>query len=81
MGVFQDWQNSIPAMKQVIAIILLIVNIFFPGIGTMISACVGGGKLITDQLLVGLLQWLTAFCIVGWIWSIYWGILMVQKAN
>ena len=79
--VCEGWQSSIPSMNKTTALILFIVNIFFPGLGTMISACVGGGSLNTDQLLVGILQWLTAFLIIGWIWSIWWGWLMYSKAS
>ena len=79
--VCDNWQSSIPSMSKGMATILLIINIFFPGLGTMISACAGGGNMITDQLIVGILQWFTAGCLVGWIWAIWWGFLMMGKAK
>jgi hypothetical protein len=79
--VCEQWQGSIPSMDKGMAILLLVLNIFFPGLGTLICAFMGGGDVITDQIIVAILQWLTAICIVGWIWAIWWGILMYQKAK
>lgn len=79
MGLFDELQAEIPATTQVIAIILLIINIFFPGIGTIIMSFMGGFKVKT--LIVGIVQLCTAFIIIGWIWSIYWGILCLQKSK
>ena len=78
--VCEKWQESIVSTDKTMAIVLLILNIFFPGLGTLINAFMGDG-VVGDQVLVALLQWLTAICIVGWIWAIWWGILMTQKAR
>ena len=80
--VCEKWQQSIPSIDKTMALILWLINIlFWPGLGTMISAFMGGGDMITDQLIVGILQWLTCGCIVGWIWAIWWGYLLYQKAK
>lgn len=79
MGVLEEIQGEIPSTTQVTAIILLIINIFFPGWGTIIMSFIGGFKVKT--LIVGILQFLTAFIIIGWIWSIWWGILCLQKSS
>ncbi|MCP4367039.1 MAG: hypothetical protein GY797_02825 [Deltaproteobacteria bacterium] len=47
----------------------LILNIIWPGLGTMISAC-AGEKFQCNTLCHGVLQWLTSIVLVGWIWSI-----------
>jgi len=77
---------AIPEMHIAAAIICLILNIFFPGIGTIVAGfCVfccgnpgqsGGGKVGTFciNFWVGLLQIGTVwFFLLGWIWSIMWG--------
>ena len=77
----EKWQESIPQLTKNMALILWIIDIFWPGLGTLISACMGQNGLITDQLIVGLLQGFTACCFVGWIWAIWWGYLRHQKAK
>ena len=73
------WQlvTDIPALKNVTAYICLIINIIIPGVGTMICSCVGDANINKTQLTVGLIQLLTSPYLIGWISSIYWGILMV----
>ena len=40
----------------------------------MLAACAGYHKYWSKtQLFVGLLQMLTAYVLVGWIWSWWWG--------
>lgn len=72
-------KNQLPVLNPALAVILLIVNIFLPGVGTMILGCLNGGCNWT-HIIVGLLQFITAGIIIGWIWSIWWGILLVQRS-
>lgn len=58
---------------------LLLLNIFFPGVGTMLSSCMGGRGFVGTQFMIGILQLLLAATIVGWIWSIWWGCLIWNK--
>lgn len=60
---------------------LLLLNIFLPGLGTMISSCMGRDGIVCEQLLVGLLQMLLSGFLIGWIWSIWWGCLIWGKDN
>jgi hypothetical protein len=73
-------QDKLPSVDKCMAIILLLINIFFPGVGTMICACIKGG-FVMENLVVGLIQFLTACCIIGWIWSIWWGVVIIQKSS
>ena len=61
-------------------IIFFILNIFFPGSGT-ISAGICGRKVNWKAVLVGLLQFFLAFVIIGWIWSIWWGYLIYETSS
>ena len=60
-------------------LILFIVNIIFPGWGTMISACVGK-KFEATTLIFGLLQMFLFWTIIGWIWSIVHGYWIYEKS-
>ena len=73
-------RDSLPSLNPALAVLLLVVNIFLPGVGTMILGCLGGG-CAWQHIIVGVLQLITAGIIIGWIWSIWWGILLVQKST
>mmetsp|Transcript_17399 Transcript_17399/g.20202 ORF Transcript_17399/g.20202 Transcript_17399/m.20202 type:complete len:82 (+) Transcript_17399:21-266(+) len=76
------WQQTIPSIKgEYMAIILWWVNICYPGAGTLASSCLGEPDWIMDQIIVGILQWLTACCFIGWIWSVWWGGLIYKKRS
>ncbi|KAG2372865.1 hypothetical protein C9374_013072 [Naegleria lovaniensis] len=59
-------------------ITILILNIIFPGIGTLVAACVSKKKK-KYSIIFGLLQFFTSFLLVGWIWSVVWGIFMFKR--
>uniref|UniRef100_A0A0B6Z287 Protein SPEC3 n=1 Tax=Arion vulgaris TaxID=1028688 RepID=A0A0B6Z287_9EUPU len=83
--------NAIPYMPLPLAVILCILNIVVPGLGTFISswACLCGcktklGKPATAfglNMLSALLQMVSFVVIVGWVWSILWGMNFVQIAT
>ena len=73
-------QASIPKIKgEWMAVLVWWVNVFAPGLGTAGSSCLGDGSCIMDQVLVGILQMITSPCIVGWLWSCWWGALVYKK--
>ena len=77
---FEKWQESIPKISgELMSVLLWWINVVMPGFGTMASSCLGSSDVIMDQVIVGILQWLTAGCIVGWLWSIWWGALIYKK--
>ncbi len=59
---------------------LLLLNIFFPGFGTMINSCLGHHCSGTT-FLVGIAQLLLTPLLIGWIWSIWWGCLMTNSEH
>lgn len=76
-----DLENaSVRKQSPNVGILCLILNIIFPGIGTIINSVVGGDFLVKG-LVVGLIQLFTAFLIIGWIWSIWWGFLILKKSK
>ena len=76
----EGWQGEIPAVKgEIITIIIWVMNLFRPGMGTFVSSCLGDSHCISSQVIVAILQMLTAVCVVGWVWSIWWGALIYKK--
>ncbi|XP_012942355.1 protein stum homolog [Aplysia californica] len=83
--------NAIPCMPVGVAVVLCILNIVIPGLGTFFSAwtCLCGcktklgkpAKAFCLNLLSALLQMITFVFIVGWVWSIIWGMNFVQIAT
>ena len=69
------WRESIPVMGACCAWILLFVNIFLPGWGTMIMAL---KNCSCKCFLIGLLQFLTAAFIIGWVWAIYTSVIAIE---
>jgi hypothetical protein len=77
---FQKHKNMIPTTNVFMAWWILICNFFWPGMGTCIMGCISNDFLV-EHLVVALLQFVTAACCVGWIWSIYWGVVCLIKAR
>ena len=46
----------------------------------MIAACAATDTVSKTQLTIALIQFLTSVVLIGWIWAIYWGYLMVMKS-
>lgn len=62
-------------------LILLIVNCFLPGIGTMVSSYCAD-SINWEAMGVGLCQLLTVpLFLIGWIWSIVWGVKIYEKSK
>ena len=75
-----DLMVNVPRLSGPWPYICFILNIILPGTGTMISSCVGyQGAWSKTQLTIGFVQMLTAVYIVGWIFSVWWGWLILQK--
>ena len=72
--------SDVPRLTGVWPYVVCILCIVLPGSGTMISSCVGyTTSWSKTQLFVGILQMLTAVYIIGWLWSIWWGIKLLKK--
>jgi hypothetical protein len=60
------------------AVLMLVLNIILPGTGTMLNGCFG--RVCCDLIIIGFLQMITAILLVGWIWSIWYGIRILGAA-
>ncbi|GJQ83224.1 hypothetical protein Trydic_g8823 [Trypoxylus dichotomus] len=91
-------RGAIPVLPVALAWICLLLNVFLPGTGTVLSGmfclCLGKprfsqydgprpriGAFLID-LIIGCGQLFTVlFCLVGWGWSIWWGVIMLKIAR
>ncbi|KAG8182501.1 hypothetical protein JTE90_020416 [Oedothorax gibbosus] len=83
------FRKAVPCMPLGLSIILCIVNMLAPGLGTFLAAftvlCGCPTEYCDEErctaflynVLAAFLQLLTALIVVGWVWSIMWGITFV----
>ncbi|CDW74367.1 UNKNOWN [Stylonychia lemnae] len=72
-------EDSINATSSGMALVCLILNIFIPGAGTVVNAV--SGHKVCPGVLYGVLQFIFTMFFFGWIWSIVYGIKIVQVAE
>lgn len=70
---------NLPSIKRrPWGIIVLVMNVLLPGSGTFIAA----GNMEERRLFVhGVLQVVLTVVLVGWLWSIVWGVLLFVKSR
>lgn len=78
--VCEQLTDHIAPVKSPWGLIQLILNIIFPGTGTILNSCMAT-KFNATTFIVGILQFILAYILIGWIWSIWWGILIVEKSR
>ena len=77
------WQlcTNVCAISNEWAYVCLALNVLLPGTGTMLCGCLGDKNMNKTQVILGMFQLMTAVFLVGWIVSIYWGYLIVEKSE
>ena len=72
-----------PGVPFNIAILCGIMNIVIPGSGTFIATFVSeeSNQPSNHQLVVSILQFLTSFLLIGYIWAFYWSFKIGQKSQ
>ena len=63
-----------------LAVLCLVLNIFVPGFGTIINAYQSHHNRGTG-VCIGILQFLLTVFLIGWIWSIVYGINIVHQSS
>ncbi|CBJ28924.1 expressed unknown protein [Ectocarpus siliculosus] len=59
-----------PVLRKPLAFVLLVINVFVPGLGTVIA---GFLTCKLKSIFTGILQLVTTSLVVGWVWSVMWG--------
>ena len=80
---YEIWERivQVPLVSKPVAVVQGIVNLVFPGFGTMIAACANEQDTVSKaQISIGLFQFLSSFLIIGWVWAMYWSYLIGMKA-
>lgn len=65
-----------PVIEKEMAIVVLVVNIFIPGIGTIVAGVLGEKPLIGR----GIAQLILSIILIGWIWALVTSIQVLQNA-
>ena len=73
-------KDSVVVLEPNVALFLLIANIFWAGLGTMLSSCIGK-EFEPNALKFGLFQWLLGFMFIGWFWSICHGCWLYKASK
>ncbi|XP_022101349.1 protein stum homolog [Acanthaster planci] len=85
-----SFRSAVPCMPMSLALVCCLFNIFLPGVGTFLSSfsvfCCGFTRISSQRaflwnLLAAVLQTVTCIFIVGWIWSISWGMTFCTLAT
>lgn len=78
--VHQEGTDGYPRLQSSLAVIVLIINIFFPGIGTILMGCAGNVNS-GGWICVGICQLILTLFIVGWIWGIVTGLMCIKYSK
>lgn len=68
---------QVPVLATDKALIALLVNVFVPGVGTIIAGVLGNKPMIGR----GVAQLILSIIVVGWIWGIVTGVQLLQNAK
>ena len=79
----QVWElvTNVPRINKILSYVCAFLNFILPGSGTLIAACAAHDNVSKAQLMIAFLQFMLGVVIIGWVWSIYWGYLLVMKAQ
>ena len=69
-----------PYVPVDVAPIVMVMNIFAPGVGTMIAAYYDNAGCNCKTVTCGIFQMMLAALLVGWIWSICQGVAIYKKS-
>ena len=79
---FDSWLATIRPTNRFCSFVIFLINLFFPGIGTMFNqCCCGKGQFSGFGVCIGFLQLLLAPILIGWIWSIWWGVEIMRRSG
>ena len=71
--------TNVPKVTSPWNVLLALLNVFFPGVGTFLSS-LWGEPCSKTQALIGLCQFCMSFLLIGWIWSLVWSYFIIKKS-
>ena len=81
MGIKEMHEASIVKLEPTMGLIVLLLNIFAPPLGTAVAGFIAGGESVKNNLIMAIIQWICLFVLVGWCWAIYTGWLIYNKSK
>lgn len=77
----KHYENHVyPSIPLFFAWTILIVNLFLPGVGTLLTSFFTN-KHYFYFMCVGIYQLITACLIIGWIWALITSLILINKAK
>ena len=70
-----------PYVPMTVAPIVLILDIFFPGVGTLVAAYYDPSGCNCKTITCGIFQMLLTIVVAGWIWSVVQGCMIYNKSR
>ena len=77
------WEKikNVPKLSRPLAAFCSLFNLIIPGSGTVTAACLTEEQLVSKtQLLVGVIQFMLSFLVIGFFLSWYWAYLLFAKS-
>lgn len=69
--------EQVPVLEKTMAVVCLVINLFVPGIGTIVAGVLGSKPMIGR----GIAQLVLAIILVGWIWGIVTGVQLISNST
>jgi len=68
-------------LEKQMGLIVLVLSILAPGWSSILAGFLAKGDNLKPGVIVGVLQMLTCFLLVGWIWSIWVGYTIYKNSQ
>ena len=78
----RTWQliKTVPKVSSPWHYACALLNVFLPGVGTIIASLFAK-PCSKSQAWIGLCQLLMSTFIIGWIWSVIWGLMIISASS
>lgn len=70
--------GQVPSVPKATGLLVLILNIFLPGTGSILAGLQANSS---SCVFIGVIQFFLFGLLFGWIWSIWWGVLIYNKSK
>ena len=70
--------GQVPSVPKATGLLVLILNIFLPGTGSILAGLQSNSS---SCVFIGVIQFFLFGLLFGWIWSIWWGVLIYNKSK